>query len=143
MQPSSTDGKDSPGLPEIEMEHQLQLSLVDAFEKAVGANERAEAGRILEQMADLSEMHFLAEELVMRLHLYPGFREHAAEHARLIGEMKELLKENAAGTLDMTLGLAGRLRSTLANHLRGPDHILADYIRREGITANNPGTSLH
>src|SRR5665811_2223907 len=39
------------GLPEIDREHQLQIALVDAFEKAAGANERAEAGRILEQMA--------------------------------------------------------------------------------------------
>ena len=133
MEPTVGDGKDSPGLPEIEMEHQLQLSLVDAFERAAGANERVEAGRILEQMADLSQMHFLAEELVMRLHQYPAFREHAAEHARLMDEMNELLKENAAGTLEPTLGLAERLRRSLASHLQGTDRALADFIRREGI----------
>lgn len=143
MSGSSADGKTSPGLPEIELEHQLQLALVDAFERAVGADERAEAGRILEQMADLSEMHFLAEELVMRLHQYPAFRAHAAEHARLMEEMKELLKENAAGQLDLTLNLAGRLRGTLASHLRSTDHELADYIHREGIAASAPGAPTH
>ena len=82
--------KDVHGLPEIEREHELQIALVDAFERAAGANERIEAGKILEEMADLSEMHFLAEELVMRLHQYPAFEEHAAEHVRLIREMNEL-----------------------------------------------------
>ncbi|HEX5854649.1 MAG TPA: hemerythrin domain-containing protein [Thermoanaerobaculia bacterium] len=131
-------GKDIPGLPEVDLDHQLQLALVDAFGKAAGANERIEAGRILEQMADLSEMHFLAEELVMRLHGYPAFKEHAAEHANLMREMNELLRENAAGTLDITLELAGRLRRTLANHLGGTDHALTDYMLREGIRASVP-----
>ena len=30
------------GLPEIDREHQLQIALVDAFERAAGANERAD-----------------------------------------------------------------------------------------------------
>lgn len=138
MMPTVARGKDIPGFPEMDLEHQLQLALVDAFEKAAGVNERIEAGRILEQMADLSEMHFLAEELVMRLHGYPAFKEHMTEHANLMREMNELLRENAAGTLDITLELAGRLRRTLANHLGGTDHALADYMLREGIRANAP-----
>jgi hemerythrin-like metal-binding protein len=138
MLPTVGRGKDIPGLPEMDLDHQLQLALVDAFEKAAGVNERIEAGRILEQMADLSEMHFLAEELVMRLHGYPAFKEHSTEHANLMREMNELLRENAAGTLNITLELAGRLRRTLANHLGGTDHALADYMLREGIRANVP-----
>jgi len=133
--------KDVHGLPEIEREHELQLALVDAFERAAGANARSEAGRILEEMADLSEKHFLAEELVMRLHGYPAFEEHAAEHARLIREMDDLLRQNAAGTLEITLELADRLRRTLTNHLRGTDHALAVFLRREASAAKPPGTS--
>ena len=136
--PTAEGRGDIPGLPEMEREHELQLALVDAFEKVAEANERIEAGRILEQMADLSEMHFLAEELVMRLHGYPAFKEHMTEHANLMREMNELLRENAAGTLEITLELAGRLRRTLANHLGGTDHALADYMLREGIRANVP-----
>ena len=127
------------GLPEIDREHQLQIALVDAFEKAAGANERAEAGRILEQMAALSKMHFLAEELVMQLHQYPAYEEHANEHANLLKEMHGLLKQNAAGTLDITLDLAERLRRTLADHLRGTDYALSAYIREEGIVETEPG----
>lgn len=138
MLPTVRRGRDIPGLPEMDLDHQLQLALVDAFEKAAGADERIEAGKVLEQMADLSEMHFLAEELVMRLHGYPAFREHAVEHANLMKEMNELLRENAAGTLDITLELAGRLRRALANHLGGTDRALADFMLSEGIRANAP-----
>lgn len=127
--------KDVPGLPEMEREHELQLALVDAFERAAGANERVEAGKILEEMADLSETHFLVEELVMRLHQYPAFEEHAAEHVKLIREMNELVRQNAAGTLEITIELAERLRRTLTNHLRGTDHALATFMRREGSSA--------
>jgi hemerythrin-like metal-binding protein len=137
--PTAEGRKDVHGLPEIEREHELQIALVDAFERAAGANERIEAGRILEEMADLSEKHFLAEELVMRLHQYPAFEEHAAEHARLIREMNELLRQNAAGTLEITLELAGRLRRTLTNHRRGTDHALAVFLRREAAAAKPPG----
>jgi len=128
------------GLPEIDREHQLQIALVEAFERAAGANERIEAGRILEQMAALSEMHFLAEELVMRLHQYPAYQAHASEHAKLLEEMRLLLKQNAAGTLDITLDLADRLRRTLADHLRGTDYALSAYMREEGIVETEPGT---
>jgi hemerythrin-like metal-binding protein len=127
------------GLPEIDREHQLQIALVDAFERAAGANERLEAGRILEQMAALSEMHFLAEELVMRLHQYPAYQAHAKEHAQLLEEMRLLLKQNADGTLDITLDLADRLRRTLADHLRGTDYALSSYMREEGIVETEPG----
>lgn len=132
--------KEVHGLPEIEREHELQLALVDAFERAAGANERIEAGRILEKMAELSEMHFLAEELVMRLHQYPAYEEHAAEHVKLIREMNELLRQNAAGTLEITLELAERLRRRLTTHLHGTDHALAVFLRREGA-AKPPGAS--
>ena len=133
--PTAEGRKNVHGLPEIEREHELQLALVDAFERAAGANERIEAGRILEEMAELSETHFLAEELVMRLHQYPTFEEHAAEHARLIREMNELLRQNAAGTLELTLALAERLRRTLTSHLRGTDAALAIFMRREHASA--------
>lgn len=132
-------GGENVGLAEIDREHQLQIALVDAFEKAAGANERAEAGRILEQMAALSKMHFLAEELVMQLHQYPAYEEHANEHANLLKEMHRLLKQNAAGTLDITLDLAERLRRTLADHLRGTDYALSAYMRKEGIVETEPG----
>lgn len=127
------------GFAEIDREHQLQIALVDAFEKAAGARERAEAGRILEQMAALSRMHFLAEELVMQLHQYPAYEEHAKEHANLLKEMQGLLEQNAAGTLDITLDLASRLRRRLTDHLRGTDFALSAYMREEGIVETEPG----
>ena len=133
--------KDVHGLPAMEREHELQIALVDAFEKAAGLNERIEAGKILEEMADLSEAHFLAEELVMRLHRYPAFEEHAAEHVRLVREMNELLRQNAAGTLEITLELADRLRRRLTNHLRGTDHALAAFMRREDAAKKLPSAS--
>ncbi|MFI5120403.1 MAG: bacteriohemerythrin [Thermoanaerobaculia bacterium] len=139
--PRAEGRKGVPGLPEIEREHELQIALVDAFERAAGANERVKAGRILEEMAELFEAHFLAEELVMRLHQYPAFQEHAAEHARLIREMNELVRQNAAGTLEITLRLAERLRRTLTNHLRGTDHALATFMRREEAETESPGAS--
>jgi hemerythrin-like metal-binding protein len=127
------------GQTEIDREHQLQIALVDAFEKAAGADERVEAGLILEQMADLSEMHFLAEELVMQLHQYPAYQEHAKENATLLEEIHLLLRQNAAGTLDITLGLAGRLRQALADHMRGTDYALSTYMREEGIVESEQG----
>lgn len=139
MRTDAGDGK-SVALVEIDRDHELQIALVDAFETAVGGNERAEAGRILEQMAALSRMHFLAEELVMQLHQYPAFEEHAEEHARLLREMNLLVEQNAAGSLDVTLDLAQRLRRTLAEHLRGKDHALSSFIRKEGIFEPEPGT---
>lgn len=115
----------------IDAEHRLQVTLVAALEAALGDRDGGLAGRILEKMTDLAEAHFLAEELLMRLHHYAGFEEHVAEHARLVEELRDLARRQGAGELDLGLEVATRLRVSLTAHIHGPDRTLALALGRK------------
>jgi len=119
------------GIAAMGTEHQLQVSLVAALEEALRDGNRVLAGRLVEKMTDLAEAHFLAEELLMRLHQYPEFDEHVAEHVRLVEELRDLTRRYAAGELDLGLEVAARLRASLSAHIHGPDRALAKALERE------------
>ena len=46
MLPTAGIGKDIPGLPEMDLDHQLQLALVESFEKAKQVLVPAEIGKL-------------------------------------------------------------------------------------------------
>jgi hemerythrin-like metal-binding protein len=134
--------RNDPGIAKMDTEHELQLGLLHAFEEAVRKDDLPSARRILEQMVDLAEVHFLAEELLMRLHHYPGFDDHAREHCRLLEELGSIKLAWAAGHLAPTLALAEQLKRSLTDHLQGPDHAQAAYLSREGISVEDPHTRI-
>jgi len=132
----------NPEMAKIHTEHELQMELVHAFEEAVRKDDLPSARRILEQMVDLAEVHFLAEELLMRLHEYPDFNGHAQAHARLLEELGNIKLAWASGHLAPTLALAGQLRRSLTDHIQGPDQALTAYLGRETIPAGEPHTRI-
>ena len=132
---SGTWGK-IPGIAEIDAEHQLQIGLVRAFEEAVWKGDRPGAQGILEQMVNLAEAHFLAEELLMRLHRYPRFDDHVQEHAHLLEELGSVKRAWAGVRFAPTLKLAEQLKRSLTSHLEGPDQALAAYLEREATSGD-------
>jgi hemerythrin-like metal-binding protein len=122
----------TPDFSAIDAEHRLQVSLVAALEDALKQGDGPLAGRILENMTDLAQAHFLSEELLMRLHQYGRFQEHVAEHAFLVEELRDLARRHGAGELGRGLEIAVRLRTSLVAHIQGPDRALAQALGREG-----------
>ena len=66
------------GNTSMDLEHRLQMGLIHALEEALRAGQpRDETTKILSQLYEYTNAHFLAENLLMRLYAYPeyGFRE--------------------------------------------------------------------
>jgi hemerythrin len=125
------------GFPTIESEHRLQLSLVNALEELLQQNrDQALIARTMSQLADFTNVHFLSEELVMRVYLYPRYEEHRAEHARLTSELAGLQRRVAAGEHLGALGGAGTLRSWLDDHIRRLDADFAAWCEQQGLQAH-------
>jgi hemerythrin-like metal-binding protein len=120
------------GVDEIDAEHELQIGLVRALEGQLGRMPREEAARLLEQLLDYSRVHFAAEELMMRLHAYPGYGEHEAEHGKLLEQLEEIRKAWGAGQVQPTKELVTALRHWLAEHVQTFDRGLARYLRDPG-----------
>lgn len=124
------------GIAEIDGEHALELRVVRELQAALLAGERALAAELLERLADFTNAHFLTEQLLMRLHAYPGYEAHQQEHDRLIGELGELRTALAdASPLDAR-GEADKLERWLLAHMATSDQALGDYLGR--LPAGHP-----
>lgn len=121
------------GVGALDLEHGVQFGLLDAFRRAVGRPQDHAAGEaVLRQLLDYTGVHFLSEQLLMRLHAYPGYEAHVQEHDRLHGELRALEARYAAGELAASRATADALRDWLERHVHGLDRALADYLRAQG-----------
>src|SRR5208283_3378446 len=75
----------------IDAEHDLQMQLLDSLSQSLAAGgDFAPTRHILEQFIEFSDMHFLSEQLIMRLNGYPGYEAHLEEHTRLMKKVREI-----------------------------------------------------
>ena len=113
----------------MDAEHQVELALLDALHEAVsrdlGPNRVAE---VLEQLLEHTNVHFMSEQLLMRLTAYPQYEAHAGEHDELIVKARMLQSHVATGETKPTLALIDSMRNWLVQHIDGKDRALAAYL---------------
>jgi hemerythrin len=132
MDTSSDWNRDmSVGVAEVDVEHQLQARLVEALRDAVaGGRDRAVLGELLQRIEDTSNVHFMSEELLMRLHAWERYEPHTEEHRRLLEELRALRSLFERGG-DAELGAAvEKLQAWLSSHIRGMDRTFAEHVAR-------------
>jgi hemerythrin len=123
-----TDPRVSVGVPEIDGEHELQLEIVRGLEASVGSRDRTRALDLLRRLEDVTNAHFLAEQLLMRQHAYPAYQEHQQEHDRLIAELatlKSALEEGWEATARLD---PGAVELWLLRHIQSSDRALAEFL---------------
>lgn len=118
-----------PGTASMEREHLGQLGLLNDLKAAV----RSGAGdgvvyALLNELVELSNLHFLSEQLLMKLHAYETYESHFLEHERLLTEVKNLKRSLATGTVADKHSLIEALRSWLLIHIQTADKKLAEYL---------------
>jgi hemerythrin len=117
------------GVPAMDAEHALQIGLIEALGRAAAEGKSREvADEILEKLLDYTRVHFLAEELLMRMEGYPGYEAHHGEHGELLAELQKLRSAHEGGALPMTLVAVEGLRSWLAGHVRTQDRAFANFL---------------
>jgi hemerythrin len=118
----------------VDLHHRVQLGLLQAIEAQLGpGGDRVEAGLTLERLLEFTEVHFAAEETLMRLHGYPQAEAHAEAHRRLLGEALLIGQEHVAGDDAGAAGAAGRLRAWLRDHIQGMDGAFDAWCEKNGI----------
>lgn len=116
-------------VPALDAEHALQIDLVEALGRAVAEGKSREvADEILEKLLDYTRVHFLAEELMMRMEGYPGYEAHHGEHGELLAELQKLRAAYEGGELPMTHVAVAGLRSWLSGHVRTQDRAFANFL---------------
>lgn len=126
MNPDSTH--DAEPVETIKTEHQLQIGLACALCDAVRSGADAKhTRRILDQLADFSEAHFMSEQLLMRLASYPDYDNHVLDHDHMMEMLRGIAACMAEGTGDLTAGEAQDMLYFLARHISTRDRRFFEY----------------
>jgi hemerythrin len=92
--------------------------------------DRAGLCRRLSQLLALTRLHFQNEEVLMQIHDYPGMEAHHREHALLLAELHDCIREIESGRKPFTLANLTALKHWQIDHVINCDRELADYLRR-------------
>ncbi|MGA2299388.1 MAG: hemerythrin family protein [Candidatus Acidiferrum sp.] len=125
------------GEKSIDTEHDLQMQMLDSLSEALQKGGDFSPSRyILEQFIEFSDMHFLSEQLVMRLHSYPGYETHLEAHTRLMKKVRKIRESVFRGENAPSLELVEELRDWLLNHVASEDVAFGEFLReKEGRSA--------
>jgi hemerythrin len=120
----------------IDTEHDLQLQLLDSLSQALAkGGDFSPTRHILEQFIEFSDMHFLSEQLIMRLNSYPGYESHLEEHTRLMKKVREIRESIVRGEKVSSLQLILELRDWLLNHIATEDSAFGEFLRTKGTSS--------
>ena len=119
------------GIASMDREHAGQLSLLNDLKAAVrGGAPDSLVYALLNDLVEHTSLHFLSEQIEMKLHAYEAYESHFLEHERLLGEVQNLKRSLAAGTVTDKSSLIEALRSWLLVHIQTADKALAEYLIR-------------
>jgi hemerythrin len=118
-------------LDSIEAEHRVQIGMIDALLSADEKGlEASEVDEILERLLEYTRLHFLSEELLMRLHAYQHHDEHVFEHRRMLEELEAVRKAYRRSSSEEAGMFVQRLRARLLGHIHSHDAELTHFIAR-------------
>jgi hemerythrin len=119
------------GIESMDREHASQVGLLNDLKAAVrsGADDNV-VYALLNELMEHTNLHFLSEQLAMRLHAYEAYESHFLEHQRLLIEVQNLRRALETGTATDKHSLIEALRSWLLIHIQTADKALAEYLNR-------------
>ena len=117
------------GTASMEREHAGQLNLLNDLKAAVrGGAPDTLVYTLLNELVEHTNLHFLSEQLAMKLHAYESYESHFLEHERLLAEVQNLKSSLATGTAMDKQNLIEALRNWLLVHIQTADKTLAEYL---------------
>ena len=117
------------GAASMEREHAGQLRLFADLKAAVrGGADDSLVYALLDELVEHTNLHFLSEQLAMKLHAYEAAEAQFLEHERLLAEVQNLKRGLETGTATDKHALIEALRSWLVIHIQTADKALAEYL---------------
>lgn len=115
----------------IDAEHDLQMQLLDSLSQALAkGGDFAPTRHVLEQFIEFSDMHFLSEQLIMRLNAYPGYESHLEQHTRLMKKVRDIRESIVHGEKMSSLQLLLELRDWLLRHIAIDDAAFGEFLKK-------------
>ncbi len=128
------------GFEELDEQHLELADTLNALHRFIAREDaRAFTGmdRLCGQLSDMLEMtrcHFQDEEALMQARGFPGLTAHHREHALLLAELQECIREIESGAKPFTLSTLSALKYWQIDHVLNSDMEFADFLRRRSGT---------
>jgi len=116
----------------IDSEHRIQVGLLTALRQFIDDGEPGErVNEILEQLISYTELHFMSEQLLMRLYSYPGYDDHVRDHELMTEQVHQIKENYQAGEQSLSMDVVDTMTEFLLGHIKGRDHALGQYLSEE------------
>lgn len=114
---------------DIDKEHQVQIGMLDAFCALITDDKpQSKIDEMLEQLVAYSEVHFMSEQLLMRMYAYPDYDDHVQDHESMTEHLNQIRQRFASGQHDMALETANEMRKFLLGHISSRDQSFSDFL---------------
>jgi hemerythrin-like metal-binding protein len=118
---------------EMDNQHKKLVDLINTMHDAMKVGKGKEIiGEISKALLDYTKRHFNAEEMLMKLHNYPGYEEQKRVHNQLVSEILDIQKKFEAGTV-ISQEVITFLKNWLVNHIQGMDQKYGSYLNIKGV----------
>lgn len=110
------------GIPEVDYEHRELIGLINDL--LLQLNENGSSAGITDSLGEVYAriaLHFALEEKIMREQNYDQYREHKADHDRLLNEIRDIMDEYENSEKIDTDAFATRLDDWFSAHFRTMD----------------------
>lgn len=114
---------------EMDKEHQVQIGMLDAFCTLITDNESSlKINEVLKQLVSYSEIHFMSEQLLMRMYAYPDYDDHVQDHEAMIEHLNQIQGRFASGENKLALETANEMKKFLLGHISSRDQVFTDFL---------------
>lgn len=118
----------------VDAQHRMLFGLADELYAAMAAGRSKPAlAHILDRLVQYTKVHFAHEERLMRLHGYPDFAAHKAQHDALTSRVMQFQTDFDQGKIAMSVGLLKFLKDWLEHHIKGSDQKYSPFLRSKAV----------
>jgi hemerythrin-like metal-binding protein len=119
---------------QFDTQHQKLVRLLNELFDAMQAGKGKDVLEyILANLVDYTEVHFAAEEHLMRTNAYPGFLKHYEDHARFTEKIKAFQRQFRSGKVTLSVQLSSFLKEWLRDHILQTDQQYVEFFAARGI----------
>ena len=113
----------------MDNEHEVQIGMLDAFCALVEQGEpKPLIHEMLDQLISYSDIHFMSEQLLMRMYAYPDYDDHVNDHQAMIEHLNKIKQRFETGQENMALDIAHEMRKFLLGHIGNRDAAFTSYL---------------
>lgn len=118
------------GHVEIDGQHKRLFELANELHSAMSLGKGKDAlSKTIENLVSYTKQHFANEERLMKLHHYPDYLLHKADHDALTKQVVDFHTEFDAGRAGLTIDLLTFLQDWLTHHIGETDRKVATFLK--------------